>query len=103
MTDSFLYVVILIFFQLFALAFRKAQGIETPEERNSILEVGGGLSWEVKKKKKVKLMPFLIPKKYDLCFVLSAQSHLCCAMQSSLSKMGVKSFMVVKALPGFPS
>lgn len=48
-------------------------------------------------------MPFLIPEEYDLCFVLSAQSHMCCAMQSSLSKMGVKSFMVVKALPGFPS
>lgn len=48
-------------------------------------------------------MPHLIPEEYDLCFVLSAQSHMCRAMQSSLSKMGVKSFMVVKALPGFPS
>lgn len=48
-------------------------------------------------------MPFLIPEKYDLCFVPFAWSYVSHAMQSSLSKMGVKSFMVVKALPGFPS
>lgn len=89
------------FLQLFARAFRKAQGIEIPEERNSIL-AGGGLSWELKKAPN-KLMPFFILEKYDLYFVLSAQSHQYCAMRSSLSKIGVKSFMVVKALPEFPS
>lgn len=71
MTDI-LYIVTLIAFQLLALAFRKAKGIETLERR---ILPGRRLSWELKKQQ-FRCLPLLIPKNCDLCFVLSAQSHL---------------------------
>lgn len=104
--DNFLCIATFFFSLLFlfksvAFAFGRSQGLETHVERNS--ESRGGTSWKNFSKINTKLMSLLIPGKIDICFVLSARSHLCCAVRSLPSEMRVKSFMVVKALPAFPS
>lgn len=82
MTDI-LYVVTLVAFHLFAVASRKAKGIETLEGR---ILAGRGLSWELKNQQ-FRWLPLLIPKNCDLCFVLSAQSHL--VQNGNMRKFGM--------------